>query len=383
MKTIQKTKLAIIGSTGSIGKNTLEVVREHKDSFEIIALAVNSSTKELDAQIEEFKPKYVAVADEKAAKFLQNTNVEIRVGDDGVASLAALEEVDIVLVSVVGMAGLKPSLAAVRAGKRLALATKEVLVAAGPLVLEEAKKYNSEILPVDSEHSAIFQCMQAAGSRGSESVERLIITASGGPFRNANIEKLQNVTPAEALAHPTWNMGSKISIDSATLMNKGLEVIEASRLFDIPAEKIDVVVHPQSIVHSLVEFCDGAVVAQLSNPDMRMPILYALTFPERWALNLPKLNLAQLRKLTFSEPDYVAFPCLGLAYEVLKIGGTAPAVLNAANETAVSNFLKGKIKFLDIPKLIEKKLEEHKVIQNPTLENIIDADVWAREISIR
>ena len=379
----KKIRLAVIGSTGSIGKSALEVVREHKDSFDIVALAVNSSVEELTAQTEEFKPKFVAVADEKAAKNFKNTNVDLRVGSDGVASLAALEEVDIALVSVVGMAGLKPSLAAVRAGKRLALATKEVLVAAGPLVLEEAKKYGAEILPVDSEHSAIFQCMQAAGSRGSESVERLIITASGGPFRNTNREKLRHVTPAEALAHPTWNMGSKISIDSATLMNKGLEVIEACRLFDIPPEKVDVVIHPQSIVHSLVEFCDGAAVAQLSNPDMRMPILYALTFPERWPLKLPKLNLAQLRELTFSEPDYVAFPCLGLAYNVLKIGGTAPAVLNAANETAVSNFLEGKIKFLDIPKLIEKKLEEHKVIQNPTLEDIIAADAWAREISIR
>ncbi len=373
-----KIKLAIIGSTGSIGKSALDVVREHSSNFEVVALAVNTNVEKLAAQIEEFKPKYAAVANENAAKSFQNANVELLTGSDGVASAAALEEVDIALVSVVGIAGLKPSLAAVRAGKRLALATKEVLVAAGPLILEEAKKHGAEVLPVDSEHSAIFQCMQSAGARGSESVERLIITASGGPFRNKNIEKLQDVTPEEALAHPTWNMGSKISIDSATLMNKGLEVIEACRLFDIPAEKIDVVVHPQSIVHSLVEFCDSSVAAQLSNPDMRMPILYALTFPERWPLKLPRLNLAQLRELTFFEPDYVAFPCLGLAYEALKTGGTAPAVLNAANETAVSSFLENKIKFLDIPRLIENKLAEHKVISNPTFEDIVSSDAWAR-----
>ncbi len=381
MKQMDRTALAIIGSTGSIGQSALDVVREHRERYEVVALAARSSVEELAAQIREFTPRCVALADEDAALELEKMNLglEVRAGSDGVASLAAFEDVDIALVAVVGMAGLAPSLAAVRAGKRLALATKEVLVAAGSLVLDEATRHGAEILPVDSEHSAIFQCMQAAGARGSESVERLILTASGGPFLNTERETLHRVTPAEALAHPTWRMGSKITIDSATLMNKGLEVIEARWLFDIPAERIDVVIHPQSIVHSLVEFCDGAAIAQLSRPDMRMPIHYAFTFPERRALEMPRLDLARLGQLTFSEPDYVSFPCLGLAFEALKAGGTGPAVLNAANEIAVADFLEGKIKFPDIPRVIEKKLESCRVVPQPSLDDILEADAWARE----
>jgi 1-deoxy-D-xylulose-5-phosphate reductoisomerase len=381
MRMTRKIQLAIIGSTGSIGRSALDVVREHGDRFEVVALAAGSSTAELEQQISEFRPRYAALHDGTAALALEKAcpATEVRGGSDGVNSLAALEEVDMVILSVVGMAGLGPALAAVRAGKRLALATKEVLVSAGPLILEEVKKNNAEIIPVDSEHSAIFQCLQAAGGRGTGCVDRLILTASGGPFRTASRERLQTVTPEEALAHPTWSMGSKITIDSATLMNKGLEVIEARWLFDIAIENIAVVIHPQSIVHSLVEFCDGAMIAQLSQPDMRLAILYALTYPERQRLDLARLDLAQIGELTFSEPDVELFPCLKLAYEALRQGGTAPAIVNAANEVAVSKFLKGNIGFMDIPAYIEKTLETSDIQSHPTLEDIIAADILVRK----
>jgi len=374
-------KLAVIGSTGSIGRNTLDVVRQHRDRFEVVALAANTNAVELEAQALEFRPRYVALLDVNAAGKLGHavTGAEVRAGIEGVSSLAALDEVDIVLVAVVGMAGLCPALAAVRSGKRLALATKEVLVAAGSLMFDEAMRHGAEILPVDSEHSAIFQCMQAAGARGSASVAKLVLTASGGPFRTRSRASLENVTPAEALAHPTWRMGSKITIDSATLMNKGLEVIEARWLFDIPAERIGVVIHPQSVVHSLVEFTDGSMVAQLSSPDMRMPIQYALTYPERWPLEMPRLDLVRERELTFFAPDAEAFPCLGLAYQALGTGGTAPAVLNAANEVAVQLFLEGRIRFMDIPHAVERKLAACRLVHNPSLDEIIAADAWARE----
>lgn len=380
--TAGRVRLAIIGSTGSIGRSALEVVREHRGKFEVVALGAGSNVEALAEQVREFGPRYVGVSDTAAARIMERLcpGIEVRTGAEGVASLASLEDVDTVLLAVVGMAGLRPALAAVRAGKRLALATKEVLVAAGSLVLEEASVNGAQIVPVDSEHCAIFQCMQAAGARGSASVERLVLTASGGPFRLHERDALERVTPAEALAHPTWRMGSKISIDSATLMNKGLEVIEAHWLFDVPAERIDVVIHPQSVIHSLVEFCDGSMVAQLSTPDMRMPILYALTYPERWELNLPRLNLAEERELTFFRPNFAMFPCLLLAYEALKMGGTAPTVLNAANETAVRKFLAGEIKFLDIPRLVEKKLNACEVIDDPTLDDILAADAWGREV---
>ncbi len=376
----KKAKIAVIGSTGSIGLSALDVIREHKDRFEIVALAAGSNAEVLKQQINEFNPRFAALSDETAAMNLKKSvsGVEIRAGEDGVASLCEIDDVDIVLVSVVGIAGLAPALKTLRAGKRLALATKEVLVAAGQLIIDETKKYNAEILPVDSEHCAIFQCMQAAGALKSKSVERLILTASGGPFLGKSFDELKNITPKEALAHPTWNMGSKISIDSATLMNKGLEVIEARWLFDIPPEQIDVVVHPQSIVHSLVDFCDGAAIAQMSNPDMRMPILYAFTFPERAPLQMPPLDLAAIGKLTFSKPDYKVFPCLDLAYVALKEGGIVPAVLNASNEIAVQKFLDGEIGFLEISSYIEKKMEKCDNINNPTLEDVISADKWAR-----
>ncbi|MCK5852298.1 1-deoxy-D-xylulose-5-phosphate reductoisomerase [bacterium] len=377
-----KTKIAIIGSTGSIGLSALDVIREHKNRFEIVALAAGSNVEKLKLQIDEFKPRFAALADENAALQLGkiSPNVEFRAGEEGVASLCEIDDVDIVLVSVVGIAGLEPALKTLRAGKRLAIATKEVFVAAGKLILDEAKKYNAEILPVDSEHCAIFQCMQAAGTLKNKSVERLILTASGGPFFGKKYDELKNVTPMQALAHPTWDMGSKISIDSATLMNKGLEVIEARWLFDVPAEQIDVVIHPQSIIHSLVDFCDGAAIAQMSNPDMRMPILYALTFPERAPLKMPPLDLSKTGNLTFFDPDCNVFPCLELAYAALKEGGIVPAVLNAANEIAVQKFLDGQISFLEIPSHIEKKMGKCNNIVKPTLNDIIAADKWAREM---
>jgi 1-deoxy-D-xylulose-5-phosphate reductoisomerase len=304
-------RLALIGSTGSIGCNALDVVRQHRDQFDVVALAAGSNSALLIEQAREFAPRYVGLRTPDAAAAVRTAlpHADVGVGADAIAALAALAEVDIVLIAVVGIAGLAPALAALRAGKRLALATKEVLVAAGMLVLNEAQRHNAEIIPVDSEHSAIFQCLQAAGARGAESVERLVLTASGGPFRTCSPEELRAVTPAAALAHPTWRMGSKVTIDSATLMNKGLEVIEAHWLFGVPAQRIGVVIHPQSVVHSLVEFRDGCQVAQLSSPDMRAPILYALTFPERLPLQIPRLDLIATHALTFFEPNHAAFPC--------------------------------------------------------------------------
>jgi 1-deoxy-D-xylulose-5-phosphate reductoisomerase len=376
-----RVRLAIIGSTGSIGRNALEVVRQHADRYEIVALAAHRNAAALLAQAREFAPRHVGLIDAAAAAPLRAAlpGGTLHTGAAAVASLAALPQTDIVLVSVVGVAGLAPALAAVRAGKRLALATKEVLVAAGALVREEARRHQAEIQPVDSEHSAIFQCMQAAGAAGARSVERLILTASGGPFRTRARAELQRVTAREALAHPTWRMGSKISIDSATLMNKGLEVIEAHWLFDIPAERIAVVIHPQSVVHSLVEFCDGSMVAQLSSPDMRTPIAYAFSYPARQPLAVPRLDLVQTRELTFSAPDHTAFPCLGLAYEALRRGGTAPAVLNAANEVAVQRFLADEIAFLDIARIVAHTLQAHTAVAAPTLDDILAADAWARD----
>jgi 1-deoxy-D-xylulose-5-phosphate reductoisomerase len=376
-------RLAIIGSTGSIGRNALDVVRQQRARYEVVALAAHSNAAVLLEQVREFAPREIGIIDPAAAATLRAAlpGRALQVGPAAVAALAGAGDTDTVLVSVSGVAGLAPALAAVRAGKRLALATKEVLVAAGALVLDEARRHHAEILPVDSEHSAIFQCMQAAGTHGGGSVERLILTASGGPFRTRTRAELGQVTAREALAHPTWRMGSKISIDSATLMNKGLEVIEAHWLFGIPAARIAVVIHPQSVVHSLVEFCDGSMVAQLSSPDMRTPILYALSYPARQALRVPRLDLVQVRELTFFEPNHVVFPCLDLAYEALQRGGTAPAVLNAANEVAVQRFLRDEIAFLDIPRTVEKALLAHTVVAAPTLEDILAADAWARGVA--
>lgn len=373
--------IALIGATGSIGKSVCDVVRLHPDQFSLVAVAAHNDVDGLTRIIDEFHPAYAALYDTHACAQLSRNgknSVNIREGAEGVTSLAALPDVDCVILSVVGMAGLAPALAAVRSGKRLALATKEVLVAAGGIITDIACKTGAEILPIDSEHSAIFQCLHTAGSAGRDSVEKLILTASGGPFRTKKRNELQHVTPCDALAHPTWNMGKKISIDSATLMNKGLEVIEAHWLFSLPFNRIDVVIHPQSIVHSLVEFSDRTCVAQLSLPDMRMPVLYALTYPRRGTLDKPALDLTRMQPLTFSAPDYDTFPCLRLAYEAGRAGGTAPTVLNAANEVAVARFLANQCAFLDIPRIIEDALAAHTPIPTPSLDDIHQVDQETR-----
>lgn len=374
-------KITILGSTGSIGTQTLDVVRKNKDKFEVVAISANSSVDLLLEQILEFNPKYVAVYNEESAKKLKNmipNNIDIEVlsSMEGLVKICELKEVDIVLTAVVGMIGLVPTMAAIKARKTIALANKETLVTAGEIVMEEAKKNNVDILPVDSEHSAIFQCLH--GERKKD-VEKIILTASGGPFRGKSKEELINVTKNQALKHPNWDMGRKISIDSSTLMNKGLEVIEAKWLFDVDVEDIDIVVHPQSIIHSMVSFKDSSVMAQLGCPDMRLPIEYALTYPGRSETDFERLDLAKIATLTFEKPDMETFPCLQLAFKVLKLGGTYPTVLNAANEVLVNEFLDDKIGFYDIPYYIERSLEQHNNRSNPTLEDILEVDKETRE----
>ncbi|MGL6106758.1 1-deoxy-D-xylulose-5-phosphate reductoisomerase [Romboutsia sp.] len=374
-------RISILGSTGSIGKQTLDVVRQHKDKFEVIAISANSSVDLLLEQIIEFRPKYVAVYNESSALKLKsmipvNINIEVFSGMEGLKIISSLDEIDVLLTAIVGMIGLVPTLEAIKKGKDIALANKETLVCAGDLVMREAKKHNVSILPVDSEHSAIFQCLN--GEQNKE-IEKIILTASGGPFRGKSKNDLLNVTKNQALKHPNWSMGRKISIDSSTLMNKGLEVIEAKWLFGVGQEQIDVVVHPQSIIHSMVQFIDSSVIAQLGCPDMRLPIQYALSYPDRVECDFERLDLAKVATLTFEEPDLNTFPCLKLAYESLKMGGTYSAVLNSANEVLVNEFLEDKIGFYDIPYYIEKTLEVHNSISNPTLEEILEIDKWTRE----
>ena len=374
-------RISILGSTGSIGKQTLDVVRQHKDKFEVIAISANSSVDLLLEQIKEFRPKYVAVYNELSAQKLKSMipsdiSIEILSGMEGLKVISSLDEIDVLLTAIVGMIGLVPTLEAIKKGKDIALANKETLVCAGSLVMNEAKKNNVSILPVDSEHSAIFQCLN--GEKTKE-IEKIILTASGGPFRGKNKNELINVTKNEALKHPNWSMGRKISIDSSTLMNKGLEVIEAKWLFDVNYDQIDVVVHPQSIIHSMVQFIDSSVIAQLGCPDMRLPIQYALSYPDRIKCDFERLDLAKIATLTFEEPDMETFPCLKLAYETLKMGGTYSAVLNSANEVLVNDFLEDKIGFYDIPYYIEKTLEAHNSVSEPTLEEILEIDRWTRE----
>ncbi|SFJ32190.1 1-deoxy-D-xylulose 5-phosphate reductoisomerase [Terrisporobacter glycolicus] len=374
-------RITILGSTGSIGTQTLDVVRKNKDKFEVVAISANSSIDLLLEQILEFNPKYVAVYNEESANKLKNmipNNIDIEVlsSMEGLVKICQLKEVDIVLTAVVGMIGLVPTMAAIKAKKTIALANKETLVTAGEIVMEEAKKNNVDILPVDSEHSAIFQCLN--GERKKD-VEKIILTASGGPFRGKSKEELINVTKNQALKHPNWDMGRKISIDSSTLMNKGLEVIEAKWLFDVDVEDIDIVVHPQSIIHSMVSFKDSSVMAQLGCPDMRLPIEYALTYPGRSETDFERLDLAKIATLTFEKPDMETFPCLQLAFKVLKLGGTYPTVLNAANEVLVNEFLDDKIGFYDIPYYIERSLEQHNNRSNPTLEDILEVDKETRK----
>lgn len=375
-------KLSLLGSTGSIGTQTLQVVRNLQaqgEEIQVVALAARSSVALLEEQAREFHPQVVAVFDEKAAlslrESLADTEIQVLSGMEGLCQAAAWETVDTTLNSVVGMVGLQPTLAAVRSKKTLALANKETLVAGGAMVMEEVRRNGVDLLPVDSEHSAIFQCLQ--GCPGKDALKKLILTASGGPFFGKTRKELEGVTREQALRHPNWDMGAKITIDSATMMNKGLEVIEASWLFGVPEDKIDVVVHRESIIHSMIQYQDNAVMAQLGLPDMAVPIQYALTYPRRMPSPAGELNLWELQKLTFYPPDGEAFPCLELCREALRRGGLVPAAANGANEQAVALFLQGKIGFLEIPKLVEAAMDRQ-IPGEVTLEAILEADREAR-----
>jgi len=379
--------LCILGSTGSIGRNTLKIVEMFPDRFVVKALAAKGSMDLLAEQIERFQPEIAVVFDEaralelkerlNASGVLKTSAVEILYGEDGYKTAATHNAVDIVVTAVVGAAGLMPTLSAIDAGKDIALANKETLVMAGEIVMKQAADKGVRILPVDSEHSAIFQCL--AGQR-REDLDKILLTASGGPFLNKPGNEFADIKPEDALKHPTWQMGKKISIDSATLMNKGLEVIEAKWLFDVSQDQIEVVVHPQSIIHSMVAYKDGSVIAQLGIPDMKGAIAYAISWPERMPLNQPIPDFANTG-LTFQKPDMERFPCLALAFKACEIGGTLPAVLNAANESAVEAFLENRISFTHIPAVIRKRMEQHTVIQDPTLSDILEADRWARDLA--
>jgi 1-deoxy-D-xylulose-5-phosphate reductoisomerase len=373
-------RLAILGSTGSIGVNTLDIVQKFPDRFEVVSLSAGLNMKLLKHQILEFRPKLVSVLNKELAASLRreihDIPIEILYGIEGLIQVATHPDVDQVVSAIVGAVGLIPTLSAIKTGKAIALANKESLVMAGKIMMEEAKKNGAQILPVDSEHSAIFQAL--LGHR-REDIHRFILTASGGPFLNFPISRLQEVTVKEALNHPHWEMGKKITIDSASLMNKGLEVIEAHWLFNIPIEKIVVQIHPQSVIHSMVEYIDGSIIGQMGITDMRIPISYALSFPQRLNLNLPPLDLSQVGALTFFSPDPERFPCLRLAYQSIEIGETMPTILNAANEVAVNAFLEGAIKFTGVPLLLRRVMEEHEVKTVRTIEDILRADQWARE----
>jgi 1-deoxy-D-xylulose-5-phosphate reductoisomerase len=375
MKTI-----VILGSTGSIGTNTLDIVERFPDEFRVVALSAGTNDEKLEEQIRRFKPRMVALSNESAATRLRQRcaglPVEILSGTDGVAQIASVPEAEMVISAIVGGAGLVPTLAAIRANKHIALANKEPMVMAGKLMQEEARKHGVRIFPVDSEHSAIFQSLE--GHR-LEDVRRLILTASGGALWTLTKEELQDVTPERALQHPNWKMGAKITVDSATLMNKGLEVVEARWLFDIQESRIDVLIHRESIIHSLVEYQDRSMIAQLGLPDMRTPISYALRYPERMPLDLPSLDLTEIGTLTFCKPDHDRFPCLGLGYESLRVGGTMPATMNAANEVAVEAFLNGGIRFVDIAEIIRSSMEAHQPREVVSLDDALETDRWARE----
>lgn len=375
--------ISLLGSTGSIGRQTLEVAEQL--GLRVVALTANRSVSMLEEQARKFHPQLAVLYDEAAAADLKirlaDTDIRVLGGLTGLLEAAVLPEADTVVTAVVGMIGLRPTLAAIEAGKRIALANKETLVCAGELVMAAAKRCGAEIIPVDSEHSAIFQCLQGCKNRGE--IRKLILTCSGGPFYGMEYDTLGTMTRADALRHPNWTMGEKITVDCATLMNKGLEVIEAMRLYDLPLEQVEVVIHRQSIVHSLVEFRDGAVLAQLGTPDMRLPIRYAMTWPQRAENPAPPLNLLDCPPLTFASPDRKAFSCLRLAEDAVRAGGTACAVLNAANEAAVGLFLENKIGFHDIARLVANARETVSAIQNPSLQDILEADLLARQSVLR
>ena len=372
--------VSILGSTGSIGRQSLDII-SHLPDIRVAALTAGTSVERMAQQCRQFHPQLAVMATRDAAdalaKEISDLSVKISYGEEGLIEAATIAEADCVITAVVGMVGLKPTLAAIRAGKRIGLANKETMVCAGELVMAEAKAHHVEIIPVDSEHSAIFQCLM--GSKSREEVKRLVLTCSGGPFFGMTKEQLQKVTKADALKHPNWKMGAKITIDCATLMNKGLEVIEAMRLYEMPLEQVDVVIHRQSIIHSMVEYVDGAVMAQMGAPDMRLPIQLALTYPERTVCPVDPLNLLTCGPLTFSAPDLECFPCLKLAMECAQKGGTACPVMNGANEEAVAKFLRDEIGFYDIYRLVRHAVDTVPFIQNPTLEQILESDRLARK----
>lgn len=374
-----KQTVAILGSTGSIGTQTLDVIDRHSELFEVYALTAHSNIDLLVEQAKKYRPEVVAIADERHYKTLREAldglPVKVFAGADSICQIAAMSPIDTVVTAMVGYSGLLPTVRAIEAGKKIALANKETLVVAGELVTDLALRNRVDIVPIDSEHSAIFQCLVG---ENENCVEKLILTASGGAFRDTPKDDLRLATAADALRHPTWKMGAKITIDSATMMNKGFEVIEARWLFDIPIDKIEVIIHPQSIVHSMVQFCDGSIKAQLGQPDMRHPIQYALTFPDRLNAQVERANLADIHQLTFEKPDYEKFRNLGLAYDALRRGGNIPCILNAANEVAVDAFLKGKIGFFAMSDIIEQTISETAFISSPTLDDYIATDREAR-----
>ncbi len=367
--------ISILGSTGSIGTSTLKVVNSLPDEFNVVALSANKNVELLIKQAQLHKPKLVAIQNEEHFAYLKENlpmSIEVACGDEGIQRVATYSETELLVSAIVGAAGLYPTYLAIQAGIDIAIATKEVLVVAGDIITNLAREKNVNLIPIDSEHSALFQCLSG---QKKEWVHNLILTASGGPFLNLPEDQFQNVTVKQALAHPRWSMGQKISIDSATMMNKGLELIEAMWLFDMPAEKISIIIHPESIIHSMVEYNDGSYIAQMNVTDMTIPIQYALTYPERKNSSIAqKIPFAKLAKLTFKEPDQQKFPCLRLAYKAAKIGQSMPAVLNASNEQAVAFFLKEKIGFVDIPYIIETVMEHHKVEEKPSLERLIEID---------
>lgn len=376
---MKNKNVAVLGSTGSIGVNTLAVIGENADKFRVTALSAYENLDLLEKQAREFRPQVVAIYQEELVpelkRRLRDTGMEVVSGIEGICRASTLPLTDTVVMAISGSEGLLPALSAIRAGKDLALATKEVMVMAGGLITGEAGK-KGRIIPIDSEHSAIFQAMAGAVK---EDIKRIILTASGGPFYDSDEAQLENASLQEALNHPNWEMGRKITIDCATLMNKGLEVIAARWLFDVEAEKIKVLIHPQSIVHSMVEFVDGSIIAQLSMPDMRLPISYALNYPRRLPNRLPELNLAEVGALTFQEPDVERFPCLKYGYDALKQGGTMTAVLNAANESAVEAFIDQRISFKNIPRVIREVMDKHQVKETESLDQVLQVDRWARE----
>lgn len=373
-------KLAILGSTGSIGSCTLEVAESLKDRFDVYGISANTNVEKLSEQIEKFDPKVVVIGDEKEYPILKercsSRNLKILLGMDGLCELSSDDNVDILVNATVGSVGLFPTLEAIRKGKKIAMANKETIVAFGSILMEEARKNHAHIIPIDSEHSAVHQCL---ADRHAKNLKRIVLTASGGPFFNASKEDMESASKESVLAHPVWKMGRKVTVDSATLMNKGFEVIEAHFLFNIPLGKIDVLVHPQAMIHSMVEFEDGSILAQISTPDMRMPIQYALTFPERFPSIVNPCDLTKIRSLEFKEVDPDRFPCLSLGYKAIEKEGTAPAVLSGADEVVVKSFLNNCLHFKDIPFILNKILDEYQPISSPTLPQLIEEEKWAKE----